>query len=96
MFTGADKLVRHLHRNQIPLAVVTGSHQRSFQLKCVRHKEFFDLFDHLVIIGSDPEVKRGKPAPDAFLLAAARFPVKPEPSKVSMSFMTRNSFLYIV
>ena len=94
MFTGADKLVRHLHKNKIPLAVVTGSHERSFQLKSERHKEFFDLFDHLVIIDSDPEVKRGKPAPDAFLLGAARFPVKPEPSKVSNFLHDRNSFLY--
>ena len=47
------------------------------------HQGFFDLFDHLVICGSDPEVKHGKPAPDPFLIGAERFPVKPEPSKVS-------------
>ena len=82
IFPGADRLVRHLYKHKVPLAVVTGSNERSFKLKCVKHKEFFELFDHLVISGSDPEVKRGKPAPDGFILAADRFPDKPDHSKV--------------
>ena len=85
LFSGADKLVRHLHKHKIPLAMVTGSNDRSYKLKCIKHKEFFDLFDHAVISGSDPEVKRGKPAPDGFLLAAKRFPVEPEHSRVSVA-----------
>lgn len=82
LLPGADRLVRHLYKHKIPLAVVTGSNERSFKLKCIKHKEFFELFDHLVISGSDPEVKRGKPAPDGFILAADRFPDKPDHSKV--------------
>lgn len=79
---GAEKLIRHLHASGIPIAVGTSSGQDSVKVKTSYHFEVFEMFHHIVMGSSDPEVKEGKPAPDIFLLACARFPDKPDPSKV--------------
>ena len=43
----------------------------------MRHTQWFQIFDD-VILGDDPEISQGKPAPDIFLLAAKRLGVAPE------------------
>lgn len=81
---GAEKLVRHLHSKNVPIAVATSSSKDSYELKATRHKEFFSLFNHKVFGGSDPEVKFGKPSPDIFLVCASRFSENPNPKKVKI------------
>ncbi|XP_055677879.1 probable pseudouridine-5'-phosphatase isoform X2 [Lutzomyia longipalpis] len=76
---GAEKLVRHLHDNKIPIALATSSSKESTDVKTAQHKALFDLFHHKVMGSSDADVKNGKPAPDIFLVAASRFPDNPSP-----------------
>ncbi len=73
---GALRLTRHLHRNGIPQAVASSSDRRHFELKTSRHKQWFRIFD-CIVIGDDPEVERGKPDPAIFLLAARRLGAVP-------------------
>lgn len=81
MMPGAEKLLRHLKDNKIPIALATSSCQESSDLKTQKWKQVFELFDHKVFGGSDPEVSKGKPNPDIFIVAAGRFPDNPSPSK---------------
>jgi len=73
---GARRLTGHLAGHGIPQAVATSSHQREFELKITQHREWFACFQ-CVVVGDDPAVKRGKPAPDIFLAAAARLGAAP-------------------
>lgn len=74
---GAERLLRHLHQHNIPMALATSSSQEMAELKMSRHAEIFSLFHHNVYGSTDPDVIIGKPAPDIFLVAAKRFPEHP-------------------
>ncbi len=63
-----------LQHGRIPLAVVSGS-RRSSVTASLGAVGLLDKFDTLVCA---EDYKRGKPAPDAFLLAAERLGVAPE------------------
>ncbi|XP_075726242.1 pseudouridine-5'-phosphatase-like [Rhipicephalus microplus] len=80
--TSAERLVRHLHEHTVPMAIATGSAAPLFDLKMTRHHDVLALFHHVVCAGENPEVKRGKPHPDIFLVAASRFDGKPPSEKV--------------
>jgi HAD superfamily hydrolase (TIGR01509 family) len=73
---GAVELSMHLHRAGIPQAVATSSDRFYFDLKITRHQEWFKIFQ-CIVIGDDPGIQRGKPAPDIFLLAANRLHADP-------------------
>uniref|UniRef100_A0A915C5F3 Pseudouridine-5'-monophosphatase n=1 Tax=Parascaris univalens TaxID=6257 RepID=A0A915C5F3_PARUN len=77
MMKGAMRLVRHLAKHRIPMAICSGSRDREFNLKVKNHKELTDLIPLQVRASDDPEIAEGKPAPDAFLVTMQRFSVKP-------------------
>ncbi|GBP36146.1 Pseudouridine-5'-phosphatase [Eumeta japonica] len=79
---GAKELIEHLHNHNIPIGLATSSSKESYDLKVNKHhKQLFSLFPYKTFGSSDPDVKKGKPHPDIFLVAAAKFPDKPKPEQ---------------
>ncbi|KAJ0172221.1 hypothetical protein K1T71_012194 [Dendrolimus kikuchii] len=78
---GVLKLVQHLHDHNIPMGLATSSSKETYDLKVVNHQEFFNLLPYKTWGSSDPDVKRGKPYPDIFFVAANKFPDKPDVEK---------------
>ncbi|XP_063836681.1 probable pseudouridine-5'-phosphatase [Ostrinia nubilalis] len=75
---GAERLLTHLHDYKIPMALATNSTEQAVRLHATARPRLFGLFNHKVC-ASDPDVDRGKPHPDIYLVAANRFPEKPKP-----------------
>lgn len=73
---GAVELTRALAARGVPQAVATSTGRRLFELKTRRHRDWFALFA-TVVLGDDPRIGRGKPAPDIFLLAARELGADP-------------------
>ena len=73
---GARRLTDALSAAGIPQAVATSSHAHFFELKTARHRDWFRTFA-AIVLGDDPRVTRGKPAPDIFLVAARELGVEP-------------------
>ena len=71
---GAERLVRHLHAHNVPMAVATGSGRPLLAQKTTRHKDWFALFD-AIVSAEDDDVAQGKPAPDVFEVAANKLGV---------------------
>ncbi|KAI4363862.1 hypothetical protein MLD38_020028 [Melastoma candidum] len=69
---GADRLIKHLRRHGVPLALTSNSLREYIEAKISGKQGWKESFS--VILGSD-EVKFGKPSPDLFLEAARRMGV---------------------
>lgn len=73
---GAQQLVERCTTLGVAMALVTSSSRASLALKSAPHP-WLDAIGERVL-GDDPELAAGKPAPDPFLLAARRLGVKPQ------------------
>lgn len=81
VLSGADRLIYHLYKKNVPFCLATSSGKEMAELKMSSHPKMFKLFHHKVMGSTDPEVKVGKPAPDIFLIAAKRFRDQPHPNQ---------------
>jgi HAD superfamily hydrolase (TIGR01509 family) len=70
---GAERLVRSCHGLGVPMALATSSSRAAVELKAAPHRWLEQIATR--VHGDDPELAAGKPAPDVFLLAAARLGV---------------------
>lgn len=71
---GALRLVSHLSKHGVPIAVASSSHSSQFAVKSEKNMDLFDHFHHITL-GDDPDLKNSKPMPDIYLLAARRLGV---------------------
>ena len=72
---GSESLIKRCHENCIPMALVTSSSNESVVIKTSPHK-WMNLFS-IRVLGDDALLKKGKPAPDPYLLAAEKLNIAP-------------------
>jgi pseudouridine-5'-monophosphatase len=73
---GARELVERCTELEVPTALVTSSSRESLAIKTAPHPWLRAITAR--VLGDDPELAAGKPAPDPFQLAAHRLGVPPE------------------
>ena len=74
---GTRELIQHLAIHKIPQAIASSSTRKHFEMKMMNHQQWSNMIQ-VITLGDDPELKRGKPAPDIFLLTAQRLNAIPE------------------
>lgn len=78
LMPGVEKLVKHLHHHNIPMAVASGTLKPYYDKAIIHFGDFFaKYFHHAVCAYDDAGVKNKKPAPDTYFVAAERFPNPP-------------------
>lgn len=77
LMPGAERLLLHLKDHGVPFSLATSSHTRHYNLKTEKHREMFNLFDHVT---TGDQVREGKPSPEIFLHARGRWNPAPHPS----------------
>lgn len=75
-FSSLENVLKELKRNGIKTAVASSSPLKTIK-KVLDMGNLTDYFD-LIVSGSEPYIKRGKPEPDIFLYAADKLGSKPE------------------
>ena len=71
---GAEALIGRCQQLGIPMALATSSSRDAVSLKAAPHPWLAAIQTR--VHGDDPQLQRGKPAPDVFLLAAERLGVE--------------------
>jgi len=71
LLLGIEKLVLHLKKHDISIAIATRSRRKNYELKTNHLSQVFGCFDGKFVCADDPrEGIRAKPNPDVFLVAA--------------------------
>ncbi|XP_054167455.1 pseudouridine-5'-phosphatase-like [Oppia nitens] len=79
LIPGVDRLIQHLYRHNIPMAIATNSPQSVIKILSKKFENFFDkYFTHYVCASDDPEVKAIKPDPQVYSVCMNRFVNRPE------------------
>lgn len=74
---GAMELTQHFYQAGVPQAIASSSSQRPFHAKTTHYQQWMQRFN-CIVLGDDPAIQQGKPAPDIFLIAAERLGAPPE------------------
>nr|CAB3265310.1 pseudouridine-5'-monophosphatase-like [Phallusia mammillata] len=82
LLPGVEKLVKHLKQHNIPVGICTGSSEKAYMAKTSHLKDFFAMFNPIVLCGDDKEVINGKPHPDGYEVTMKRFQPIPDASEV--------------
>lgn len=91
LLPGTKRLVQHLSKHKIPMAICTGCTEDTFGYKTKSFGDFFKLgnyFHHFVIAGSDPEVGPvlNKPNPQPYKVCMKRFEIENLDPKQVLAF----------
>ncbi|CAG2109113.1 unnamed protein product [Medioppia subpectinata] len=81
LIPGVERLVKHLHRHGIQMAIATGTSSRLLAASRVQMKPFLDdglYFSHGVSAYDDPEVVLKKPDPQVYHICVNRFKTPPK------------------
>jgi len=74
LFPGIQALLQGLKNLDVPMALVTGRHERDLEVILRRH----NLGNYFVTMIADNHLAKSKPAPDGILLAASRMKLDPK------------------
>jgi pseudouridine-5'-monophosphatase len=85
---GVERLLKHLHQHNIPMAIATNGKHEEFLLKTNHLGHIFEegkYFSHIVH-GDDPSLSRLKPFPDIYQICMQRFSPIPASSEHVLVF----------